>query len=282
MVKAKIFKKYENHIKLFKARRIFNVWIDEVSKTKYFERKIDGFLQKKVVKLQKYALDKLVQRNQATKLLKLGIENLRNKRETKLKIDVLRQLRGDLSSKQLLCIKMSNLVHKYEICDKSKSFSLIKSFVRSRMASEWLQKGRAVRSLTQWIKVYQSKQLKSNFELLVQKSYFLHKQKSKLLKTLMSVHTKRVQTFFTTWKEHMSIKATIDDENEKALIRFGYRENEQDSQDLFQYPIVKNLVDFATTDCGLSHNEIYDVLSKGEDRIDMLQMNAVYKLHSHS
>ena len=80
-----------------------------------------------------------------------------------MKKNVILQLKGDVASKQLLCIKLSNLVHKYENSDKFRTLRLLSSFTRSHMASKWLQKGRAVRSIFQWLQCYEKNMVKNHF-----------------------------------------------------------------------------------------------------------------------
>lgn len=115
-------------MKVFKLRHVFNAWIDVINYQNLLARKTIDFQAKLTERLKNNAISKWRKRNCATKQIRLKIKDIKTKRDTRLKENILLQLKGDIDSKKLLCIKLSNLVHKYEIADKQTTFQHISSF----------------------------------------------------------------------------------------------------------------------------------------------------------
>jgi hypothetical protein len=141
------------------------------------------------------------------------------------------------------------------------------------MASNYLQKGRATRSLVQWVNCYKNNIMKSYFDQIVLNTYAIVTRKETLTRTFKNIHQKSLLKNFTKWVNYTKLESIVTEELEGGVKKLEYLDYEQD---------LNNLVTFACKTGGYRENDVYEVINDGEDRVDMLQMRSIYVINSIS
>ena len=136
---------------MFKLRLIFQEWSNIIAQENYRKRKLNRILLRNEKKNIKKIINKWRESMQYIRIVQQNIKNFIFKRKREIKLKILKQLRGDNAVKKLLCMKLGSLESKYKHIAKLNTFQIMQSFSMSRMASNYLQKGRAAKSMVQWI-----------------------------------------------------------------------------------------------------------------------------------
>ncbi|CAI2370290.1 unnamed protein product [Moneuplotes crassus] len=187
---------------------------------------------------------------------------------------VLQSFRTNLDRTKELAKMLTRVSKKEQNKEKAKALRLLDSFGVSRMASEYLQKGRAARSIVQWIRCFRKRKLAEHFGEIKEEGYQRFVRRKSLGRLLNRLPRTRLQASFATWK--ILVKSTHL-ENQVSLYGRKAIDNYNCNQDLH------SIINFAYENAGFKENTgdiITEALKKGQSRVQMLTTRPIFLIKS--
>ena len=98
-------------------------------------------------------------------------------------------------------------------------------------------------------------------------------KKSALTQIVSLVHRKSLEHPFKRWREQAQLPKMIQTQKENGPKARLLRKQEQ---------VLQNLFTIASKKCGFTLKDIFTTVSKGEERVERLQLQSLYQINSHS